>query len=100
MPSAQHAPEVASAVPYRDAHQIETQDRAFPDDAETALKRRAQAPSSNGSAGSDGRALIAPETPFFHFDLAAAVRAAEAGAERAAGGGSGSVADADSMHKR
>lgn len=73
-------------VPYRDLVTNEFPQRApEADDAEKNLNRRtfkSTGSSSSINAGGAGGAgaLTSPETPFFHFDLASAVQAAELGA--------------------
>jgi sodium-independent sulfate anion transporter 11 len=64
-----------STLPYHDVTTLATDRRAGPSDEEAIdLKRKEDSPHSGADA--DG-GLLSPDTPFFHIDLFAAVRAAE-----------------------
>lgn len=92
IPSAQYPTEVAPVVPYRDLvttgfPQSSTSDPVTnPDDPEKGFKKRSifklTASSSRSARSDEAGAITSSETPFFHFDLASAVRAAELGATK------------------
>lgn len=76
--------DLASIVPYRDGTSFEddVNDQRTSSDLESGDKK--QSPSSSETRDTDLEPLVATDTPFFHVDLSAAVRAAESGVERIA----------------
>ncbi|KAF4576856.1 hypothetical protein EYR36_000546 [Pleurotus pulmonarius] len=76
--------EVAPVVPYRDGHTAPDGVPVLDDDIEAGdVKRKVS--SSHSSVVEDERdysLILSSETPFFHVDLAGAVRAAESGLDR------------------
>ena len=89
IPSEQLPTEVAPVVPYRglETRELQKSPITSADDPEAAYKRRTF--KSSGSSSIAGRAdepgaLVSSDTPFFHFDLVAAVKATEAGAASSA----------------
>lgn len=89
---ASHGPrEVAPVIPYRDRDLYSTSapdsDLTSPNtvsDLESAADVRARGPrkTKHGFEEEGGARLVPVETPFFHFDLHTAVRAAEMGMEK------------------
>ncbi|KII88737.1 hypothetical protein PLICRDRAFT_54565 [Plicaturopsis crispa FD-325 SS-3] len=77
-PGANYPREIAAVVPYRGGTR-ETTDYDRADDQEAQLKDRSRSSSSGKSAGDENVPIYGDDTPFFHFDLTAAVAAAEAG---------------------
>ncbi|TDL27440.1 sulfate permease [Rickenella mellea] len=78
-PAASYHAEIASVVPQGDITEVQNKHDAYgtQNDPENALKHRAV-----GFNGSDSEGIVSPRTPFFHFDLVAAVKAAEEGAAK------------------
>ena len=65
--------EIANVVPYSTGY---TEfERVSADDTESASPKASRPPIEEPSSSSD--AVVSPDTPFFHLDLASAVRAAE-----------------------
>jgi len=71
-------------VPYRGGQRDQTIEESKRPDVESGLDDEKQPSRSRKTAvyGEDGAALVPFDTPFFHFDLVGAVRAAENGAVR------------------
>lgn len=89
IPSAQYPTEVAPVVPYRDLVTTgfpPSDPVTNPDDPEKGFKKRSifklSASSSRSARSDEPGAITSSETPFFHFDLTSAVRAAELGATK------------------
>ena len=81
--SASSIREVAAIVPYRDGHRDETiEDRKRSDLESGPTSKRPSRSRETAVYGEDGAALVPLDTPFFHFDLVGAVRAAESGLMR------------------
>lgn len=75
--------EVAAIVPYRDGRRDETiEERKRPDLENGSNDKRPSRTCVTAAYGEDGAALVPLDTPYFHFDLASAVRAAESGVMR------------------
>ena len=72
--------EVAAVVPYRGGQRDETIEESKRPDLESGGNDKRPSRSCNTAVyGEDGAALVPLDTPFFHFDLVGAVRAAEGG---------------------
>lgn len=70
-------------MPYRDGHRDETVDDRKQQDVENGPSDKQPSRSRKTAVyGDDGAALVPLDTPFFHFDLVGAVRAAESGLMR------------------
>ena len=89
VPSARLPNEIAPVVPYRGYDEYGQGDISAIDDPEAAVKHRTGTGKSSRSGSSvehneplidEHGDAISTLTPFFHFDLETAVRAAEAGA--------------------
>ena len=81
--STSHVREIAAVVPYRGGQRDETiQERRRPDLESGADGKRPSRSCKTAVYGEDGAALVPLDTPFFHFDLVGAVRAAESGLMR------------------
>ena len=79
-PAAGIHPEIASVVPYRDRAAVENLENEKTDIEVSGIKRKSGSSiSSDNKNFSDGVPLLSEDTPFFHLDLAAAVRVAESG---------------------
>jgi sodium-independent sulfate anion transporter 11 len=75
--------EIAAVVPYRDGQRDETIEGGKRPDLEGGAGSKQPSRSRNTAVyGEDGAALVPLDTPFFHFDLVSAVRAAESGLMR------------------
>lgn len=72
--------EVAPVVPYRDGTTFDKHDSISSDDIEKADIQKGNL--SDPVDGSELEPLVPNNTPFFHIDLAAAVKAAESGVGR------------------
>ncbi|TFK42912.1 sulfate permease [Crucibulum laeve] len=83
--SSKLSPDIASVVPYRDGRKStqDTQDEPVITDVESAgdYKKRNDG-SSSVDANPEYVNVVPSDTPFFHLDLAGAVRAAESGVDR------------------
>lgn len=74
---------MAAIVPYRGGHRDETvEDRNRSDLESGSNDKRPSRSRETAVYGEDGAALVPLDTPFFHFDLVGAVRAAESGLMR------------------
>jgi sodium-independent sulfate anion transporter 11 len=70
-------------VPYSEGNRDETVENQKRPDVESGLDNKRPSRSRNTAVyGEDGAALVPLDTPFFHFDLVGAVRAAESGLMR------------------
>lgn len=70
-------------MPHREDHRDETvDDRKRPDPESGPDQKRPSRSCKTAVYGEDGAALVPLDTPFFHFDLVGAVRAAENGLMR------------------
>lgn len=75
--------EVAPVVPYRDGHTAPDGVPVLDDDIEAGdVKRKVSSSHSSVVEEGDYSLILSSETPFFHMDLAGAVRAAESGLDR------------------
>ena len=75
--------EIAAIVPYSEGNRDETVEERKRSDLETGPDNKRPSRSRNTAVyGEDGAALVPLDTPFFHFDLVGAVRAAESGLMR------------------
>jgi len=81
--SASNNREVAAIVPYRGGRRYETPEDKIRADLETGPNDKRPSRSCETAVyGEDGAALVPLDTPFFHYDLVGAVRAAESGLMR------------------
>lgn len=81
--SASSVREVAAVVPYRGGQRDRTiEDNRRPDLESGADDKGPSRSCKTAVYGADGAALVPLDTPFFHFDLVGAVRAAESGVMR------------------
>ena len=70
-------------VPYREGQRDETIEESRRSDLESGIDGKRPSRSRKTAVyGEDGAALVPLDTPFFHFDLVGAVRAAEGGVMR------------------
>ena len=70
-------------MPYRGGQRDETvKDNRRSDLESSSVDKRPSRSRSTAVFGEDGAALVPLDTPFFHFDLVGAVRAAEGGIMR------------------
>jgi len=75
--------EVAAVVPYRGGQRDKTAEDGRRSDLESgSYDKRPSRSRETAVYGEDGTALVPLDTPFFHFDLVGAVRAAESGVMR------------------
>lgn len=75
--------EIAAVVPYREGQRDETIEESKRPDIESGVENKRPSRSRETAVyGEDGAALVPLDTPFFHFDLVGAVRAAEGGLMR------------------
>lgn len=75
--------EIAAVVPYREGQRDETIEEPKRPDLESGVDNKRPSRSRETAVyGEDGAALVPLDTPFFHFDLVGAVRAAESGLMR------------------
>ena len=75
--------EIAAVVPYREGQRNETVEESRRSDLESGVDDKRPSRSCKTAVyGEDGAALVPLDTPFFHFDLVGAVRAAESGLTR------------------
>jgi len=78
--SASNVREIAAVVPYRGDQRDQTVEESKRPDVESGSDDKLPSRSTKTVAyGEDGAALVPLDTPFFHFDLVSAVRAAEGG---------------------
>lgn len=75
--------EIAAVVPYREGQRDQTIESIRRSDLEGGGDDKRPSRSCKTAVyGEDGAALVPLDTPFFHFDLVGAVRAAESGVMR------------------
>lgn len=75
-PESNVAQEIAPVVPYRGGRKAEWNEEISRSDAEA--QEIAELPVTMGQSQAESAPILPLETPFFHFDLASAVRAASA----------------------
>lgn len=81
--SAAKVREIAAVVPYRGGQRDQTVEETKRPDVESGSDNKQPSRSRTTVVyGEDGAALVPLDTPFFHFDLVGAVRAAESGVMR------------------
>jgi sodium-independent sulfate anion transporter 11 len=81
--SASKIREVAAVVPYQhDASRIQGYLQGDVESGNDLKKRRSGSESTTEKDECEYGPIVSPETPFFHIDLASAVRAAESGVGR------------------
>jgi solute carrier family 26 (sodium-independent sulfate anion transporter), member 11 len=76
--------DLAAIVPYRDGTSFEDGSDAPRTSSDLEIGDMKQSPVSTETRDTNLEPLMATDTPFFHVDLAAAVKAAESGVERIA----------------